>query len=142
MPALLRSWLAEQLQVPEDDIYPTDTLLGLSDLLALRVSGLEDLLAPPHEPVDHPSLRRGPDAEPRSIFDEIRRGDILVHHPYQSFDSSVLRLISEAAEDPKVLAIKLTIYRTSTRFADHPRPDRGRPPRKAGRRGGRDHGTV
>lgn len=114
MPVLLRNWLAEQLHVPEDDIYPTETLLGLSDLLALRVSGLEEHLPPSHEPVDHPSLRRVPDAEPRSIFDEIRRGDILVHHPYQSFDSSVLRLISEAAEDPKVLAIKLTIYRTST----------------------------
>jgi polyphosphate kinase len=114
MPVLLRSWLADQLRVPEDDIYPTDTLLGLSDLLTLRVSGMEDHLTPPLEPVDHPSLRRAPEAEPRTIFDEIRRGDILVHHPYQSFDSSVLRLISEAAEDPKVLAIKLTIYRTSS----------------------------
>ncbi len=113
MPAPLRNWLAEQMAVPEDDLYPTDTLLGLSDLLSLRVSGLRELLAPPHEPVDHPSLRRVPGAEPRTIFEEIRRGDILVHHPYQSFESSVQRLISEAAEDPKVLAIKLSIYRTS-----------------------------
>lgn len=114
MPVLLRNWLAEQLHVSEFDIYPTDTLLGLSDLLSLRVAGLEGHLTPPLEPMDHPSLHRAPETEPRTIFDDIRRGDILVHHPYQSFDSSVLRLLSEAAEDPKVLAIKLTIYRTSS----------------------------
>lgn len=113
MPVELLNWLAEQLHVAEDDLYCTDTLLGLSDLLALRVSGMESHLALAHEPVNHPSLRQVSDAEPRSIFDEISRGDILVHHPYQSFDSSVLRLICEAAEDPKLLAIKLTIYRTS-----------------------------
>lgn len=113
MPVVLRTWIAEQLHILEDDIYPTDTLLGLSDLLSLQVSGLEHLLPLPHEPVDHPSLRRVPEAESRTIFEEISREDILVHHPYQSFDSSVLRLISEAAEDPKVLTIKLTIYRTS-----------------------------
>jgi polyphosphate kinase len=114
MPGSLRNWLAEQLQVPEDDIYSTDTLLGLSDLLSLRVAGLENHLTPPHEPVDHPRLRRVSETEDGTIFDEIRRGDILVHHPYQSFDSSVLRLISDAAADPNVLAIKLTIYRTSS----------------------------
>jgi polyphosphate kinase len=114
MPATLRNWLAEQLQVHEDDIYLTDTLLGLSDLLALRVAGQQGLMAPPLEPVDHPRLRQGPAGGPRSIFEEIRRGDILVHHPYQSFESSVLRLIAEAARDPQVLAIKLTIYRTNS----------------------------
>ena len=117
MPATLRNWLAEQMQVPSEDVYPTDTFLGLNDLLALRVAGHEDLLAPAHEPVTHPRLRALDTDDRGAIFEEIAHGDILLHHPYTSFDTSVLRFISSAAQDPGVLAIKLTIYRTS---ADSP----------------------
>lgn len=113
MPTTLCNWLAEQMHVPVEDIYPTDTYLGLNDLLALRVAGREDLLAPPHEPVTHPRLLSLDAGEPADIFQEIERGDILLHHPYQSFDTSVFRFLRTAAEDPNVLAIKLTIYRTS-----------------------------
>jgi polyphosphate kinase len=114
MPQELRHWLARQLGASLDDLYQADTLLGLSDLLSLRVPGAEALLLPTHEPADHPRLRREDRGEPGSIFEEIARGDILLHHPYQSFESSVLRFLEEAALDPKVLAIKITIYRTSS----------------------------
>lgn len=114
MPVALRNWLAEQMQVSPEDVYATDTFLGLSDLLALRATGHEDLLAPAHEPVTHPRLRTLDADDPSAIFEEIARGDILLHHPYISFDTSVLRFISSAAQDPGVLAIKLTIYRTSS----------------------------
>lgn len=113
MPPELRRWLVGQLGISPDDVYLTDPILGMSDLLALRVPGAENLLLPPHEPVDHPRLRRRDRIDGGSIFDEIARGDILLHHPYQSFESSVVRFLTEAAEDPKVLAIKITIYRTS-----------------------------
>jgi polyphosphate kinase len=113
MPTALRNWLAEQMRVPSEDVYPTDTFLGLSDLLALRAAGHADLLAPPHEPVTHPRLRALEADEPGAIFEEISRGDIMLHHPYTSFDTSVLRFLHSAAWDPGVLAIKLTIYRTN-----------------------------
>jgi polyphosphate kinase len=63
--------------------------------------------------VTHPRLSRLP-ADPGAIFGEISRGDILLHHPYHSFDTSVLRFLESAASDPQTLAIKLTIYRTSS----------------------------
>ena len=114
MPAPLRSWLAEQMRVSAEDIYPTDTFLGLNDLLSMRVPDREDLRVPVHEPVTHPRLRISDEKGPAAIFQEIERGDILLHHPYDSFDTSVLRFLSSGARDPAVLAIKLTIYRTSS----------------------------
>jgi polyphosphate kinase len=113
MPGELRDWLVEQLGISPDDVFPTASFLGLNDLLALRVAGHEDLRVPAHEPAPHPRLRPN-GHEPGAIFEEIRRGDLLLHHPYQSFEGSVLRFLEEAAEDPRVLAIKLTIYRTSS----------------------------
>ena len=113
MPAALREWLAEQLQVSDEDFYPTQTFLGINDLLRLPVSGRDDLQLPRHTPIAHPRLRNLPAAEPGAIFEEIARGDLLLHHPYHDFDSSVLRFLESAARDPHVLAIKLTIDRTS-----------------------------
>lgn len=111
MPPELRDWLCEQLRISGDDVLATDTLLGLNDLMSLRIAGHDELRYPPHDPVIHPRLR-GSEAD--EIFKIIRRGDILLHHPYDDFDSSVLRFIERAAEDPHVLAIKITIYRTSS----------------------------
>lgn len=114
MPEQLRAWLAKQLGVDALDIYPTDTLLRLDDLLRLEVSGRDELRLPAHVPVTHPRLHELHGHDPNLIFDEVRRGDVLLHHPYHSFDTSVLAFLRAAAADPGVLAIKLTIYRTST----------------------------
>ncbi len=106
------AWLSRQLGIGPDDVYPTRAPLGVSDLQSFDEPGRDDLRHPPHEPVEHPRFQRLPNSS-SAIFDEIARGDILLHHPYQSFDGSVLRFLNSAATDPAVLAIKLTIYRTS-----------------------------
>lgn len=114
MPAELQRWLAEQVRAEPADLYQSDTLMGLSDLLHLPVDGRDELRFPPHQPVTPPRLEGLEEGNPADFFAEIRRGDILLHHPYHSFDTSVLRFLECAAADPQVLAIKLTIYRTSS----------------------------
>ncbi len=110
MPGPLRAWLAEQLRVGLEDVLESPTLLGLSDFLRFKPTAPNaSLHFPPHEPRSHPRLVHAED-----IFAEIARGDILVHCPYVSFDTTVLRFLEEAARDPSVLAIELTIYRTSS----------------------------
>jgi len=111
-PSELESWLCEQLGITAQDVYRARTWLKSSDLLNLEIENHDHLRLPRFEPLPHYRLRlhgTGPEA----IFEEIRRGDLLLHHPYHSFDSSILRLLESAAEDPQVLAIKLTIYRTN-----------------------------
>ncbi|MDH4131065.1 MAG: polyphosphate kinase 1 [Gemmatimonadota bacterium] len=91
-----------------DDIYEVPGLLDTADLLSLASTA--DLPAhrdPPHHPVTPAALGGG-----RSMFDLIREGDILLHHPYESFSASVERFIQAAVDDPDVVAIKLTLYRT------------------------------
>lgn len=112
-PKRLRKWLAQQLEVRTDEVYPTATFLGLAHLAKINGATRSDLRFPVHTPVTHPRLRNLDADDPSAIFDEIRRGDLLLHHPYHSFDTSVLRFIESAAADPDVLGIKLTIYRTS-----------------------------
>ncbi|MFC1493805.1 polyphosphate kinase 1 [Thermodesulfobacteriota bacterium] len=113
MPKKLQQWMAEQLKAGTKELEPTDGLLGLADLLKFHVEGYQELRDPPHEPVTHPRLRLLDPDNPAEIFTEIRRGDILLHHPYHNFDSSTLHFLKCAAIDPNVLAIKLTIYRTN-----------------------------
>ncbi len=91
MPKKFRKWLARQLEIEADDVYLNESLLGLCDLARLSVDGREDLRFPAQDPVTHPRLRRL--KTHRDFFDEIKRRDVLVHHPYHSFDSSVLRPI-------------------------------------------------
>lgn len=115
MPASLRSWLAAQLGADPADVIAIPGLLSLGDLMDLPVEGHAELRDAPYEPVTHPRLRALDHTDPAAVFDEIRRGDILVHLPYQSFDTSILRFLESATVDPAVLAIKLTIYRTGRR---------------------------
>ncbi len=114
MPKKLVKWLVKQLGVETDDVYPSRSLLGLRDIQLLDLPDREDLRLPEHAPVTHPRLASLAPHDPAAVFEAIDRGDILVHHPYHSFDSSVLRFLESAAVDPSVLAIKLTIYRTSS----------------------------
>ena len=107
-----RGMLAAELGLNEDsDVFEKEGLLSTRDLMEVAGLGIPELRDPPHTPVDHPDLSLSPD---RSIFHVIReRGSFLVHHPYESFTSSVERFLMEAARDPKVRAIKMTFYRTS-----------------------------
>ncbi len=113
MPDEIVAWIGKRLGVTADDVYPTSIFLGIDDLLSLDTEGRDDLQLPRHRPVTHDRLKQLPRLEYEAIFDRIQRGDILLHHPYDSFDTSVLRFIESAAVDPAVLAIKLTVYRTS-----------------------------
>ena len=106
----LRKYLAHELSLnAEDDIYQTSGLLGARDLMQIAGLARPDLKYPAFEPAPHPRL-----VHATSIFDELdQNGPLLLMHPYHSFDQSVARLLREAVEDPSVLAIKTTVYRTS-----------------------------
>jgi polyphosphate kinase len=109
----LRQQLIDALRLEDREVYDVDGLIDLADLTALAdVPGHAELRYPPWTPVTQPRLQ-GEDDEPIDIFAEIRRSDILVHHPYESFASSVERFVEQAVADPDVLAIKQTVYRTS-----------------------------
>ena len=112
-----RTMLADELGLKDTDIFEGDGLLGLRDLMALHDVPRPGLKDPAHHPAEHPALLTR-----RPIFDVIRdQGPILLHHPYQAFDTSVLRFLSEASRDPQVRAIKMTFYRMAPRSSiiDH-----------------------
>ena len=108
MPAHMRSLLMHNLQVAPDDVYEMEVPLGMSSLMALLDVDRHDLKDKPFVPRTLPSLSSG-----ESIFAAIRRGDILLHHPYDSF-APVVDFIKRAADDPQVLAIKQTLYRVGS----------------------------
>lgn len=113
MPRDMRDWLTEQLQADPEDVFVWKGLMNLTDLVGLQPDGYPELRDPAHKPVTHPRLKHLDSRNPGAIFNEIRRGSFLVHLPYHSFNSSILRFLQSAATDPKVLAIKISIYRTS-----------------------------
>jgi polyphosphate kinase len=113
-PDELLDWLVEQLEIDDSRVMKSRGMLGYGDLLDLKVEGRSELRDTPHIPVIHSRLKHIHPRDSEEFFAEISRKDILIHLPYHDFDSSVLRLLQHAATDPKVLAIKLTIYRTST----------------------------
>ena len=113
MPTFWAEWLACCMKADADVIGHVDGLMASCDLADLKIEGRPDLYDSPYEPVSHPRLKSLSSDTPAAFFSEIRRGDLLLHFPYQSFDSSVLKMLELAAVDPAVLAIKLTIYRTA-----------------------------
>ncbi|WP_027657659.1 RNA degradosome polyphosphate kinase [Salinispora pacifica] len=104
--------LIRELDMDIQDVQRVNGLLDLSALWQLYgEADRPDLKDPPFVPATHPRLAEG--EVPRSVFATLRDGDVLVHHPYRSFATSVQRFIEQAAADPNVLAIKQTLYRTS-----------------------------
>ncbi len=109
----VRELLREALDLEERQVYDVDAILGLNDLWQIYgVKGFSELRDPPWTPVTQPRLQ-GNDSDPANLLTEMRRGDILVHHPFDSFATSVERFVEQAVADPEVLAIKQTVYRTS-----------------------------
>src|SRR4051794_18858507 len=108
----MRFQLTEALDVGEHDVFAVDGLMDLGDLWDVYgVPGCTELRDPAWQTVTQPRLVPEDDDEP-DIMAAMRRDDILVHHPYDSFTSSVTALLEQATEDDDVLAIKLTVYRT------------------------------
>ena len=107
----LRGMLAAELNIDgEKDVFEVRGIMAKSDFFQLAALDRHDLHFPVHQPVDHPDLL----GEDPSIFNIIREHrSILLQHPYESFDTSVERFLREASRDPKVLAIKMTLYRTA-----------------------------
>ena len=109
----LRAALVAALRLEDREVYDIDGLLDLADLDAIAdVPGHAEHRYSPWTPVTQPRLQ-GEDDEPVDMFAQIRQRDILVHHPYDSFNTSVERFVAQAVADPDVLAIKQTVYRTS-----------------------------
>ncbi len=123
MPEALRNPLVEEFEITDQDVYEVEGILNLKDLFSFLALPLPELKDEPWTATIPPRLKQVNDYETEtafanqepieSIFSVIRQGDLLLHHPYESFTASVQRFIAQAAHDPKVLAIKMTLYRTS-----------------------------
>ena len=109
----LRDEIVAALEVDERDVYDVEGPLDTTDLMQLySLPGYSNLRDPPWSPVTQPRLRPNDDGR-SSVMAAMREADVLVHHPYDSFTTSVERFVEEAVADPDVLAIKQTVYRTS-----------------------------
>ena len=103
--------LISEIDVTPDEVIRVSGLLDLSALWQVYDVDRPALKERPFVPATHPRFAEG--ESPKSVFATLREGDVLVHHPYESFATSVQRFIEQAAADPNVLAIKQTLYRTS-----------------------------
>ena len=112
MTASHRGMLAAELGIDEhQDVFTTEGIIGKRDLFEIAVIDKPELHFPVHQPLDHARLS----GDSPNIFHLVREeGALLLQHPYESFNSSVERFLREASVDPKVLAIKMTLYRTSS----------------------------
>lgn len=107
-PRILR-FLEEELDIESGDRYETDGLIDYGVLNEIADLDLPELRYPKWTPLVPARI----ESDDTDLFSVIRQGDLLVHHPYESFDATVVRFIEQAAADPKVLCIKQTLYRTS-----------------------------
>jgi len=105
--------LVEELGITEQEVYRLPAPLDLRGLFQLGRIDRPDLRYPPHVPTTALAFQPGDNNERVDIFSVLRQGDVLVHHPYESFATSVQAFLEQAAKDPHVLAIKQTLYRTS-----------------------------
>ncbi|MBA2644049.1 MAG: polyphosphate kinase 1, partial [Solirubrobacterales bacterium] len=113
MSARIRELITEALDVEHGDVFDIDGLLDATDLWGLvKLPGFAELRDEPWTPVTQPRLQADDGGAP-DVMGAMRRGDVLLHHPYDSFATSVERLVEQAVADPDVLAIKMTVYRTS-----------------------------
>jgi polyphosphate kinase len=117
----IRETLQEQLELSEPEIYHLDGPIDYRDFASLTDLDRPELKREPWSPASHPRLAgdspsvfEGEDTSGRSIFADINEGDILLHHPYHDFGETVQRFLTEAANDPDVLAVKAAIYRTAS----------------------------
>ena len=101
------SFLKDSLEISEEDIYPVDYPMDYSSYKTIVDLDLPRLKFRPWVPIIPRAFQ-----EEGNIFQLIRQGDVMVHHPYESFPATVERFIAQAAEDPNVMAIKMTLYRT------------------------------
>jgi polyphosphate kinase len=116
MDPALRARLIDWLAVDEVQVYDSEGLLDLSDLWQIDgIEGHDEIRLPSWTPVTHAAFRQRPgdDDEQPDVFAAMRSADVLVHYPYHSFSTSVERFVQQAVDDPNVLAIKMTVYRTS-----------------------------
>ena len=114
MPQFDRGLLMNELDILEEDVWEIDGLLDLTDCFQIADLDLPQFRYKPWDSIVPGQLQnKGKIKNKIDIFRIIREGDLLVHHPYESFTASVQKLVEEAAADPKVLAIKQTLYRTS-----------------------------
>jgi polyphosphate kinase len=114
MPPQIRRMLQEELEVTEQDIYEVNGMLGLGDLMSFLALPIPELKDPPWNAIVPTALRRLKTTDDSGqFFNLIAQKDLLFHHPYQSFPDTVERFITCAANDAKVLAIKMTLYRTT-----------------------------
>lgn len=110
MPAYLVELLREALELEPDDVYILNRPLNLPDFIQLLKLDIRHLKDPPFQTRILPELQ----GVNKNIFSAISEKDLMVHHPFDSFTNSVLRFVNESADDPDVLAIKITLYRTGT----------------------------
>jgi polyphosphate kinase len=110
----LRTRLLDWLDVDEVQVYDVEGLLDLGDLWQIAGVGRPDLSWPTWTPVTPGGFVKGSEADAKpDLFALMRAGDVLVHFPYHSFTNTVERFVGQAVDDPNVLAIKMTVYRTS-----------------------------
>jgi polyphosphate kinase len=110
MSSSMRARLQQGLRVPDDVVYPVTGMIDLDDALELTKLDRPDLKLDPWVPAARPPLAK---VEAEEQFAVIRAGDLLVHHPYDSFAASFQSFADECAQDPDVIAVKSTVYRTS-----------------------------